>query len=173
MSGNPRRAAFVREYLRDFNGTAAAIRAGYSTNTARAQASRLLGYVDVQAAIQEAVAAANVAGVMEYAEACERLTRAARATLADYLRADGTVDPEAVIGKPEGVVSLDVLADGTIRLRLADRIRALERLAKLRGWDQPARVQSEDVTPPRYDLSRLTDDELAAFEVLLARVAPT
>lgn len=172
MSGNPRQAAFVREYLRDFNGTAAAIRAGYSPRTARAQASRLLTYVDVQGGIQEAVAAASCAGIMEYAEACERLTRAARATLADYLRPDGTVDSERVARNPEGVVSLDVLADGTIRLRLADKIRALERLAKLRGWDQPARVQSEDVTPARYELARLTDEELAVFEALLSRVTP-
>jgi len=50
-------------------------------------------------------------------------------------------------------------------------IKAADRLAKLRGWDQPARVQTEDVTPPRYDLTRLTDEELAAFEASLAKVA--
>lgn len=47
----PKRAAFVREYLKDLNATQAAIRAGYSEATATAQGSRLLSFVDVQAAI--------------------------------------------------------------------------------------------------------------------------
>jgi len=51
-------------------------------------------------------------------------------------------------------------------------IKAADRLAKLRGWDQPARIQTEDVTLPQYDLSRLNNDELAAFEALLSRVTP-
>jgi phage terminase small subunit len=51
-------------------------------------------------------------------------------------------------------------------------IKAADRLAKLRGWDQPSRVQTEDVTPARYDLSRLDDAELAAFEAALAKVTP-
>ncbi len=37
-----RQKAFVREYLVDYNGTKAAIRAGYSRRTARVQASALL-----------------------------------------------------------------------------------------------------------------------------------
>lgn len=52
----------------------------------------------------------------------------------------------------------------------SDSIKACDRLAKLRGWDQPARLQTEDVTPPRYDLTALTDTELAAFEAALAKV---
>ncbi len=39
---SPKRQMFVREYLVDLNGTQAAIRAGYSPNTAQEQASRLL-----------------------------------------------------------------------------------------------------------------------------------
>lgn len=39
---NDRQAAFVREYLVDFNGTQAAIRAGYSKRTAGVQAHDLL-----------------------------------------------------------------------------------------------------------------------------------
>ena len=38
----PRERQFVREYLRDLNGTAAAIRVGYSEKSATSQASRLL-----------------------------------------------------------------------------------------------------------------------------------
>jgi len=50
---NPKRAAFVREYLVDLNGTQAAIRAGYSKKTARQQADQLLSNLDVRAAVQK------------------------------------------------------------------------------------------------------------------------
>lgn len=46
-----KRAVFVREYLKDFNGAQAAVRAGYSKKTARAIASKMLTFADVQAAI--------------------------------------------------------------------------------------------------------------------------
>jgi phage terminase small subunit len=50
----PKQAAFVREYLIDLNATQAAIRAGYSEETAKQQGSRLLTNVDVAKAISEA-----------------------------------------------------------------------------------------------------------------------
>jgi phage terminase small subunit len=54
MSGGkltPKQARFVKEYLIDLNATQAAIRAGYSAKTAKAQGSRLLTNADVQAAV--------------------------------------------------------------------------------------------------------------------------
>lgn len=44
---------FIEEYLKDLNATQAAIRAGYSTKTAREQASRLLAKVNIQEKIAE------------------------------------------------------------------------------------------------------------------------
>jgi len=41
------RARFVAEYLVDLNATQAALRAGYSARTARAQGARLLTNVDI------------------------------------------------------------------------------------------------------------------------------
>lgn len=46
---------FIDEYLIDFNATQAAIRAGYSEDTAKQQGSRLLTNVDVRAAIDTAI----------------------------------------------------------------------------------------------------------------------
>ncbi len=46
-----KRKRFVAEYLIDLNATQAAIRAGYSPATARAQGSRLLTKVDIQHAV--------------------------------------------------------------------------------------------------------------------------
>ena len=44
---------FVDEYLIDFNGTKAAIRAGYSEHTAAQQASRLLSTVKIQESLAQ------------------------------------------------------------------------------------------------------------------------
>ena len=52
-----RQARFVQEYLVDLNGTQAAIRAGYSSHTAAAQAVRLLINVNVKAAVDAGAAA--------------------------------------------------------------------------------------------------------------------
>jgi phage terminase small subunit len=46
-----RQAAFVREYVKDWNAAQAAIRAGYSEHTAQEQGSRLLANVKVRSAI--------------------------------------------------------------------------------------------------------------------------
>jgi phage terminase small subunit len=48
-----RHRRFAEEYLVDLNATQAAIRAGYSEKTARAQGSRLLTNVDVLSAIED------------------------------------------------------------------------------------------------------------------------
>lgn len=50
-----KQAAFVAEYLIDLNATQAAIRAGYSANTAEAQGSRLLSNVKVAEAVRSAL----------------------------------------------------------------------------------------------------------------------
>lgn len=50
---NEKQAAFVREYLVDFNATQAAIRAGYSSKTAGQIGHELLKKPEVQAALKE------------------------------------------------------------------------------------------------------------------------
>ena len=50
---------FCKEYLVDFNGTQAAIMAGYSKKTANEQASRLLTKVNVQAYLKKLIEKRN------------------------------------------------------------------------------------------------------------------
>ena len=49
----PKRQDFVREYVIDKNGTAAAIRAGYSENGAHVQAHRLLSNANIAKAVSK------------------------------------------------------------------------------------------------------------------------
>lgn len=75
----PKRQQFVTEYLKDFNGTQAAIRAGYSPRTAKVQAARLLTFATVAEAIAAAASATRSAAVMDLAEAQEIATQIGRA----------------------------------------------------------------------------------------------
>ena len=50
----PKQKQFVSEYLKDFNGAQAAIRAGYSKKTARSMANRLLTKADIKQKIKQA-----------------------------------------------------------------------------------------------------------------------
>lgn len=54
MALNAKQARFVEEYLIDLNATQAAIRAGYSENSAYSQAHDLLKKPEIETAIQEA-----------------------------------------------------------------------------------------------------------------------
>lgn len=72
-----KQAAFVREYLVDFNATQAAIRVGYSPKTAYSQGARLLKNVEVLGAIQSHIMTAE--------EAMTRLTDIARGDMADLM----------------------------------------------------------------------------------------
>lgn len=56
---NPKQEMFCREYVVDFNGYAAAIRAGYSEKTARVQASQILTIPNIQARIKELIEQRN------------------------------------------------------------------------------------------------------------------
>jgi phage terminase small subunit len=49
----PKQARFIQEYLVDGNGSAAAVRAGYSPHSAKAIACELLTKPDLQAAVRE------------------------------------------------------------------------------------------------------------------------
>lgn len=53
----PKQAAFVREYMVDYNGRQSAIRAGYSENSAQEQSSELLSLPKVRSAIGRRMAA--------------------------------------------------------------------------------------------------------------------
>lgn len=87
----PKQAAFVREYLIDRNATQAAIRAGYSADTAKQQGSRLLTYADVQRAVEAKE---------------QRLQQKADVTIESIAKElDDARDMAAKVGQPAAMVS--------------------------------------------------------------------
>jgi phage terminase small subunit len=82
MSGlSNKRRAFAVQYLKDFNATQAAIRAGYSPKTAYSIGQRLLNFVEVAEAIKIGIAELS----MGADEVLLRLAEHARGNMGDFL----------------------------------------------------------------------------------------
>ncbi len=86
---NPKQLAFVREYTKDFNGTQAAIRAGYSKKTAQEQSSQLLSKLIIQEAVQAKLTKKNSEDDLLRAKVKQQLAHIAFAKLTDF----GTIGP--------------------------------------------------------------------------------
>lgn len=148
MPLTPKRAKFVAEYLKDFNATQAAIRAGYKDGSSiRSVASELLDHPDVAAEIEKRMA--KITNKLEIT--AERVLKE-RARLAFFdprclFHADGT--PKAITDLDDdtaaAVAGLDVEAlfdgsgkdakrIGTVRkYKIADKNASLTALEKHLG----------------------------------------
>ena len=137
----PKQQRFVEEYIVDFNGAQAAIRAGYSPRTARAIGAENLTKPYIAIAIREGMEAlAHVAGIT-----AERVIRElARIAFTDTRRystwgPDGVVlrastelteDEAAAVAEVSQTITKD---GGTIRFKLHDKHAALVDLGKHLG----------------------------------------
>lgn len=115
----PKQQKFCLEYLKDFNGTQAAIRAGYSRKTANEQAARLLANVSIQNHIRETNSTIQKSTIMDVQEIQERLTKVAR----------GDLEEEVVVvtGDGDGYSSAQIMKK---QIGAKDQIKALELLGK-------------------------------------------
>jgi phage terminase small subunit len=124
-----RHRKFLAEYLRTGNATESAIRAGYSPRTAAVQGSRLL-----RTKLAPFVADALRAEHVTPDEVLTLLSRQARANYGYFINDDGTVNVARV--KESGHL-VEHYSRGTEKipekLRLTDRQRATELLAKIHG----------------------------------------
>ena len=111
--------AFCLEYLLDFNGTQAAIRAGYSKKTARQQAQVLLTKLDIQNYIKELTGKTEKKKIMDIQEIQERLTALAR----------GEVEEDVVVTENIGNFTSQARVVKKI-VGAKDQVKALELLGK-------------------------------------------
>ena len=138
---------FVDEYLVDFNGTQAAIRAGYSEKTAAATAARLLRNVNIQAEISRRQKDLQRRTEVTQDRVVKELARIAFANIADYVHVetqtrtkdDGTeVTYQTVMFNETQELSADQRAALAVvkqsvngfELKLHDKIKALELLGR-------------------------------------------
>src|SRR3954462_13722353 len=139
-----RQSAFVKEYLIDLNGAAAAVRAGYSPNAAKEQAARLLTHANVKAAIAAATAERSERTRLKADSVIEELRRIAFANISDYVawNHEKVVFLNSQKMTPESLSAVAQVSydrNGGVQVRLHDKIAALDKLMKHLGKYVPER----------------------------------
>ncbi|OAJ35323.1 terminase small subunit [Piscirickettsia salmonis] len=105
---SPKKEKFVNEYLKDFNATQAAIRAGYSEKGARQQAHKLLTNADIKKAIAIRNKKVNEKYSIDHDSIRQEMAKLA-------------------------FISLSQLGDKEKGIKAQDKIKALDCLAKMEG----------------------------------------
>lgn len=131
---------FCEEYALSRNGTAAAILAGYSQNSAAQQASRLLSNVKIKDKVAQILAAATGRIGLELDQVLEELRTIAFANMSDYAKwgeSSVTLIASEKLSQ-EQLKAVESVAETSgrdgrrlLRVRLHSKLRALESLIKI------------------------------------------
>lgn len=143
MALTAKQSRFVDEYLLDLNATQAAIRAGYSGETADKQGPRLLAHPEVKGAIDAAMAARSEETKIDAAWVLKRLAIEAEADMADIYFENGALKPvhewpkiwrQGLVAGVEHVEVKDAEGNATgdvvVKIKISDRVRRLELIGK-------------------------------------------
>ena len=154
---------FVSEYLKDLNGTQAAIRAGYAPSAARRHASRMLSNVDISTAIREAhdqILKENHVTVSRIVHELALIAFFDPASIYDEsgrLLAVSELPPETRRALP--AVEIIPSRSGSPRLRSGGKLAALIALCKHMAMFTD-RIGDDPTDLPPFDPSVPLDDEL-------------
>ena len=129
---------FIEEYLIDLNATQAAIRAGYSPDTAKSIGSENLTKPDIQARIAQAMAERSRRTGVNADRVVMELAKIAFVNASDVIDAEtATLKPDAAPEDTAAIQSVKVKTfgeDGLEReIKMADKLKALELLGKHLG----------------------------------------
>lgn len=146
---------FIEEYLIDLNATQAAIRAGYSPDTANEQGSRMLANVSIRACIDKAMAERSKRTGVNADRVVEELAKIAFVNPADVIDTEkATVKEDAAPEDTAAIQSVKVKTfgeDGIEReIKMADKLKALELLGKHIGMYQ-SNVNVQVESSPKLD----------------------
>lgn len=140
----PRQERFCQEYVKDLNGTQAAIRAGYSPKTANEQSSQLLARLNISARVKELQAVVAEQAQVDAVQILRELSRLGYTDLRGLYKEDGTIkDPKDwsdEIAHAVAGVEVTELFEGsgadrtwigyTKKVKFWDKTKALELLGK-------------------------------------------
>lgn len=144
----PKQARFIDEYLIDLNATQAAIRAGYSPNTAKETGCENLSKPNISARIAKAMAERSKRTGVNQDRIVLELARIAFVNAADVIADDATVREDATVDDTAAIQSVKVKViptqngEGVEReIKLGDKLKALELLGKHIGmWNDRKRA---------------------------------
>ena len=168
MALNQKQAQFVREYLIDLNATQAAIRAGYSKKTAYSLGQRLLKHVEVQGALQDAMARRAKKNEITADRVVQELAKIGFANIGDYVNTTGTapfIDLSAMTREQAAALSeitVDEYTEGRgeearevkrVKVKLCDKRAALVDLGKHIGMFRGESGDADEPMPVRVEIA--------------------
>lgn len=187
---NARQAAFINEFIKDFNITRAAKDAGYSAATAHVIGQRLLSNVKIKTALREAIRNRALRLQLDQDKIVKELACIGFSDLTNFTSIDQNGDmvidlksapPEAMRAVQE--VTQDVYMEGRggsalavkrTKLKLHPKLPALEQIAKHLGLlidklqvDETRKVEHEH--NHKFDLSGMEIKDLEQLRSLLVR----
>ncbi|GLX68316.1 terminase small subunit [Paenibacillus glycanilyticus] len=128
MALTAKQQRFVEEYLIDLNATQAAIRAGYSINTAAAIGYENLGEADVSAAIQQAIAERSKRTQITADRVLKEYANIAFSNMTDFLKVEERTGRDEV-GNPIYYKTVTILNTESID---KDKVRAISEIKQTR-----------------------------------------
>jgi len=169
-----RRKLFCVEYLKDWNASAAAIRAGYSPDASRQIGSRLLTKDDIKAEIarvRDEMLGTEKEHLKYYV--LQNLKKIAGANITDVANIEdnkmvvadtATLDP-SIKGAIEEISETETKDGGSLKIKMHSKVKALELLGKYAGMfddrlELSGKVATGDATP---------DDRIEEFNKLKAQ----
>ncbi len=161
---NPKQQAFVLEYLKDFNATQAAIRAGYSARSAEVTGSRMLSNAKVaeviRAAMERRAKKSDITVEMVLAElkcvAFTHMGKLARwnASGVEFKDSNGLTEDE--LATVSEITETTNQHGGSLKVKQYDKVRALELIGRHLGmWNDKLEIVDED-----RPLEEMSDTEL-------------
>ncbi len=150
----PQQQLFVDEYLVDLNGSAAAIRAGYSPKTASRQAFELIRHREVGAALQRAMAARSRRTGVTADRVVRELARIAFVDIRDTVTwgPDGIRLVDSAALDPDTAAAIVEVSESitgrtrTKKVKLTDKMGALRLLAAHTGVGMSGEGGTEDIS---------------------------
>lgn len=140
----PKQKRFIDEYVIDFNGTAAAIRAGYSPTSAKVIANELLTKPDIYAEVQAKIEAMTNKADITKERILLEMRRLALFDVRSLYDENGHPLPVHLLSDDAAAAinGLDVVSVGNAELgigqvmkyKIPDKNKALESLAKILGY---------------------------------------
>lgn len=159
----------------DFNGTQAAIRAGYSKNTANEQAAQHLAKLSVQEYLSTLKKKAADESVITKQQLLDELAKIAFFDIRKIYTEDSALmnvkdfddDSAAAVAG----LDVDELYEGfgedrervgyTKKVKLHNKIQAIERVSKMLGYDAPAKIAETDIDGNNKTI--IPEDKLTEF----------
>ena len=133
MALTDKQLLFVAEYLKDLNATQAAIRAGYSVDTAGSQGSRLLTNVEIAEAIAASQSKVIEAAELSAVRTLEEIRRLAFSNAQDLFDTDGNLLP---IHKLPRDIAAAIASVEVVKKNLAAGDGQTDTVHKLKVWDK-------------------------------------